>query len=247
VKIQEEAGSVKLAIFIGLSNLSQWEAGRARVRPERLIVVSYYCSMGESRMAANPTDTPRHHYTLEEYFALEQASDARFEYWDGDIVCMSGGTLAHYRITRNLVARLEQKLVEGPCEVFTEAFPVKTPTLLPYRYPDLSVVCGAPEIENIGGVDALLNPVMIIEVLSPSGESRDRGDKFKAYQAIESFREHLLVAQHVPYITHYTRESAGVWLRNDVTGLEAAVRLDSAACELFLAEVYKGVTFAAPS
>src|SRR5882724_3062675 len=126
------------------------------------------------QMAAYPNNIPRHYYSLEEYFALEHAGDARYEYWDGDILCMSGGSEAHGTIAGNIFYRLRQKLEGKPCRVFTADMAVKTPTLLPYRYPDASVACGESRFENIRGVDALLNPVLIVEVLSPTTAQHDR-------------------------------------------------------------------------
>src|SRR5205085_7444490 len=113
-------------------------------------------------MAANPKDTPRHFYTLDEYFALEQVGDARYEYWDGEIACMSGGSRQHGRIAGNVYFTLRQQLTGGQCETFTADLPIKTPRLPPYRYPDVSVACGKAEFEKIQGIDALTNPTLIV-------------------------------------------------------------------------------------
>lgn len=194
-------------------------------------------------MVTNPKDAPRPYYSLDEYFALEHAGDARYEYWDGDIVCMSGGSRAHGRISVNAVVQLSQKLKGGPCEVFSADSPVKTPTALPYRYPDVSVGCGDLRFENIRGVDALTNPVLIVEVLSPSSEDRDREEKFTAYQAISTFAEYLLVAQDAPHVTHYTRQADGKWIREDMTDLSSSLTLVSVSCALSLDEIYEDVKF----
>src|SRR5215210_7960910 len=174
-------------------------------------------------MSANPKDVPRHYYSLEEYFALEDASDARFEYWDGDIVCMSGGSRAHYRISGNIYYALARGLNGGPCQAFTGDAPVWTPTLPPYRYPDASVVCDEPEYTNKKGHDALVNPVVVVEVLSPSTAALDEGPKFVAYQAVPTLREYLLVSQDEPRVTHYTRLEGGSWKRRDVADLDASL------------------------
>src|SRR5262245_25735926 len=102
-------------------------------------------------MALNVNNLPRHHYTLEEYFALERVGDARFEYWDGDIVCMSGGSQRHYTISDNLHVRLARLLEGGKCRANSGAVPIHTPTLPPYRYPDCSVTCGKPIFTAING------------------------------------------------------------------------------------------------
>jgi Uma2 family endonuclease len=194
-------------------------------------------------MVANPKDPPRHFYSLEEYFALEHAGDARYEYWNGDIVCMSGGSRAHSRISRNAVYRMSQRLEGGPCVAFTADLPVKTPSLLPYRYPDVTVGCGDLEYQNIRGVDALINPVLIVEVMSPTTARHDQEDKFAAYQVIASFREYLLITQDAPHVSHCVRQSDGRWVREDSSQLEAVLRLESIGCELPLREIYEGVSF----
>jgi len=120
---------------------------------------------------------------------------------------------------------------------------VKTPTLPPYRYPDAMVVCGEMRFERIHSVDALLNPLLIVEVLSPSTAARDFEDKFAAYQAIPSFREYLLIAQDSSRVTHYTRQADGKWARADVAGLDATLRLDCVAGTLSLRDIYKDIKF----
>jgi Uma2 family endonuclease len=194
-------------------------------------------------MAPKP-DEPHHFFSLDEYFSLEHAGEARYEYWDGDIVCMSGGSRQHAQIASNVLYRLRLRLEGGPCRAFTGDIAVKTPTLLPYRYPDATVGCGELQFENIWWIDALINPVLIVEVLSPSTAIHDRDYKFPAYKAIAGFKEYLLVAQDAPKITHHFQKPEGVWAREEVTDLESALRLDSISCILPASEIYEGVTFA---
>lgn len=196
-------------------------------------------------MAVNRRDIPQHYYSLEEYFALEAASDARFEWWDGEIVCMSGGTRAHNLVSDNVFFRLRDRLSGGPCRPMTANTPVKTPTLPPYRYPDVTVGCGDLEFARIQGVDALINPVLIVEVLSPSTAARDYNEKFVAYQAISAFREYLLIDQKTPRVTLYRRQSDGTWTREDIDGLDAILTLDSIGCQLSLREIHEDVKFVA--
>lgn len=196
-------------------------------------------------MATNPKDVPQHYYSLEEYFALEDASDARFEYWDGDIVCMSGGSRAHHLTSSNVLASLAVALRGARCRPFTGDVPIWTPALPPYRYPDASVVCGEPEFKNQKGHDALVNPVVVIEVMSPSTAALDEGPKFIAYQAVATLREYLLVSQDEPRVTHYARLEGGDWKRRDITDLDASVELESVGCALKLRDVYEGVVFPA--
>ena len=196
-------------------------------------------------MATNPKDVTQHYYSLEEYFALEDASDARFEYWDGDILCMSGGSRAHGTISSNVHYSLAAGLRGGKCRAYTGDMAVYTPTLLPYRYPDASVVCGEPEFKHIKGHDALVNPVVVVEVLSPSTAKLDEGPKFVAYQAVATLHEYLHVSQVEPRVTRYTRLGGDSWERRDVADLDASLELESIGCALKLRDLYDGVTFAA--
>ena len=194
-------------------------------------------------MAANPQDVPQHYYTLEEYFALEDASDARFEYWDGDLVCMSGGSRAHGTIGSNVHFALAAGLRGGKCRAYTGDIAIYTPALPPYRYPDASAACGELEFRHINGHDALVNPVVVVEVLSPSTATLDEGPKFAAYKAISTLRDYLLVSQDEPRVTHYARLEGGSWERRDVTDLDASLGLQSVGCAIRLRDIYDGVAF----
>jgi Uma2 family endonuclease len=196
-------------------------------------------------MATNPKDVPRHYYSLDEYFALEHAGDARFEYWDGDIVCMSGGSRTHGMISTNIVISLGNSVRGSRCRAFTGDTAVWTPALPPYRYPDVSAACGELQFKNINGLDALINPILVVEVTSPSTIGRDEGEKFLAYQAIPTLREYLLVSQDGPHVTHYTLRDNGAWERRDVTDVDASVELESVGCALKMRDIYDGLTFPA--
>jgi Uma2 family endonuclease len=194
-------------------------------------------------MATTPKDAPRHYYSLDEYFALENAGNVRYEYWDGDIVCMNGGSKEHTQIDGNVYYRLRLKVKGGSCRAFSSELPVTTPTLKPYRYPDATVGRGELKFEHIRGVDALVNPTLIVEVLSPTSSMRDHNEKFTAYKAIESFMEYLLIAQDAPQVTHYVRQLDGRWESEVITDMSAEIVLSSVGCKLSLAEIYEDVTF----
>jgi Uma2 family endonuclease len=196
-----------------------------------------------TNMAANP----ERRYTLEEYLELDRTSEERLEFWDGEVFCMSGGSEAHVEIESNLVAFLKPQLRERGCRVFPAEMRIKVPSAPPYRYSDFSALCGKAEFEEIGGVDTLVNPQLIIEVLSPSTEAYDRGDKFSHYTSIPTLREYLLVAQHRPHVTRLLRQDDGTWNHSQVNDLESSVRLDSLDCELPLSEIYRDVNFDAPA
>ena len=131
-------------------------------------------------MSAQPKLT----YTLEEYLELDRNSEARLEYWDGEIFDMSGSSPQHDQLEGNVYFNLRTKLQGKGCRVFLANTRIKVPSAPPYRYGDTSAVCGQPRFEMIGGVDALTNPALIIEVLSKSTEGYDRGDKFTHYKSI---------------------------------------------------------------
>jgi Uma2 family endonuclease len=186
---------------------------------------------------------PERCYTLEEYLALERESEIRYEFWHGEIFAMSGGTLHHDRIMGNVFDLLRVQLRRQGCEVFTNNMQIKVPAAPPYRYADGSVVCGQVEVERFSSNDLLLNPVLIWEVLSPSTEAYDRGDKFTYYKSIPSFREYLLIAQHRPHVTHYVKQQDGSWAYEEVNDLSDRLFLPSVDCTLALSEVYRGVEF----
>lgn len=186
---------------------------------------------------------PKERFTLEEYLEFDKNSEERWEYFDGFIVSMSGGTLTHNRIARNLTTGLTNRLAGLGCEVLPADMRIKVPKAPPYRYGDLVVVCGPPIIESVQGLDVLVNPALIVEILSESTEAYDRGKKFLAYQSIESFKEYLLVAQERPYITHYVRQADGNWLRTDIEGLDSEIELVTISCKMPLREVYAFVDF----
>jgi Uma2 family endonuclease len=140
---------------------------------------------------------------------------------------------------------LRLRLEGRKCRAFLANMRIKVPTLPPYRYGDLSALCGKPVFEKIDGVDVLTNPELVIEVLSPSTKDYDRVVKFTHYKSIPSFREYLLVAQHRPHITQYIRRDDGEWIHREYNDLSDGVKLDSVNCEFSLSEVYQNVDFEA--
>jgi Uma2 family endonuclease len=122
---------------------------------------------------------------------------------------MSGGSINHDQIMGNLFEILRTRLRESECRVLTNNMQIKVPAAPPYRYADGSVACGPVEVEGYNGSDLLVNPVMILEVLSPTTEANDQGDKFTWYKSIPGFREYLLIAQHRAHITLFVRQADG--------------------------------------
>jgi Uma2 family endonuclease len=180
-------------------------------------------------------------WTVEEYLAFERQSEERHEYFDGEIFAMSGASEQHILITGNTFSSLLVQLRKRPCKVYPIDMRVKV-TPIKYTYPDISVVCGEPQFEG-PTADMLLNPTVIVEVLSPSTEIYDRGKKLDYYQTLESLQEYLLIAQDMVRIEHYVRQTTGGWFYSQEKSLESVIELPSINCTLTLSDVYDKVTF----
>ena len=154
-------------------------------------------------------------YTLEEYFELERDTDEKYEYFDGQVFCMSGGSSAHERICRDTLIHLSSLVAGRKCEAFTSNMRIKVPSYPPYRYADVSALCGEAKFEKIGGVDALVNPALIVEVLSNSTANYDRSEKFRHYKSIESFSEYLLITQDSAAVAQLFKIEDGEWIYRD--------------------------------
>ncbi len=190
---------------------------------------------------------PKHKYTVEEYIELMKTSDERFEYFDGEIVSMAGGTISHGDIAVNLILSLADKLKGRPCRIMGGDTAIKTVKAKPFRFPDVSVVCGERVIERMMGFDMLVNPQLIVEVLSKTTRAYDLNEKFLAYQAIESLKEYLLVDQNRSHVIRHVRQPDGQWLRGDFIGMENSVKLESLDVVLSFTEIYRMITFPAES
>ena len=185
---------------------------------------------------------PQQRYTPQEYLALERKAEYRSEYLAGEIFAMSGASRQHNLIAGNVFASLHGQLRNRPCEVYMGDMRVKVNQTGLYTYPDVVALCGEPQFDDAQR-DTLLNPAVIIEVLSPSTEAHDRGGKFGHYRKLDSLREYLLVAQEEPHIEHYVWQSDNQWLLSEAYSLQATVQLPSISCTLVLAEVYEKVEF----
>ena len=182
-------------------------------------------------------------YTPEEYLALEREAEYRSEYVNGYIYAMSGGTPEHAFITANVTGSLWSRLTGGPCRPGSTDLRIKgNPRGGLYTYPDVVIVCGRPELDSLDA-NTVTNPTLIVEVLSPSTEAFDRGDKFAHYRTLPSFREYVLVAQDKPRVERFTRQADGQWLFAAATDLNSSVYLASVGCDLPLADVYAGIAF----
>jgi Uma2 family endonuclease len=189
---------------------------------------------------ALPHSKPR--YAPDEYLALERESQNKHEYSDGYIYAMAGESPEHSTICFNLYGLVHAQLRGKACRGFSPNMKVRTSPNGLYSYPDLSVVCGEPVFHDRAR-DVLVNPTVIVEVLSPSTEAKDRGEKFFRYQQIASLADYLLVSQREPRVERYARQSDQEWLYSVAVGLSAALHLASIDCRVALSDVYDRVEF----
>jgi Uma2 family endonuclease len=185
-------------------------------------------------MSATPKDI--HYYTLAEYFDFIKANDERYEYRDGEIVLMSRGSKNHAQIMVNLTDSLARQL-KG-CRVIPADVPLKT-SHKPFRYADLSVACN-PEIEEINGIGVLTNPVLIVEILSPSSMRADNKQKRTEYTAILSMQDYLIIDQSICGVVKYSKQGEQ-WVRSYFPELTAIIELTAIGCRLPLADIYADV------
>lgn len=180
--------------------------------------------------------------TLDEYLAAEETAEFRSEFIDGEVVAMVGGTLYHGIITQNVSSLLWQSLRGRPCGVVSQGTHVRVERSERVFYPDVAVFCGEPKRERRVR-DLMLNPTVLVEVLSPSTADYDHNKKWASYRQIASLQEYLLVSQEEPRIEKYLRQGEGFWLFSETVGLEASVRLESISVDLSLRDVYDRVSF----
>ena len=187
---------------------------------------------------------PRRRYTAEEYLAIDDAADGRYEFRDGEILAMSGAIFPHVLITSNLGRHVGNRLAGTPCVALTVDMRVRAVRNRRYSYPDVSVVCGVPQFDPPDRQVTLVNPQIVFEVLSESTEVSDRGEKFTRYRQMASLQEYVLVAQDRPQVEPFYRQPDGGWLIGQVVhGLDGLLRLRSLGVDLPLSDVYERVTF----
>jgi Uma2 family endonuclease len=185
---------------------------------------------------------PVHRLTEAEYLEIERRAPIKSEFLDGEMFAMSGGTSAHSLIAVNLMFALRTRLKGCPCRVYNSDMRIKVQPSGLYTYPDVSVACGEDAFADEHH-DTLLNPTIIVEVLSDSREAYDRGKKFELYRQLPSLREYLLVNQHQPLVEQFVRQESGEWLLRAVAGLETKLTFPSISISLDMADVYTDVRF----
>jgi Uma2 family endonuclease len=185
-----------------------------------------------------PTDS----ITEEEYLVREPEAEYKSEYRAGKVVAMAGASERHVTIVTNLVREFSSQLKQRPCKVYASDMRLHVPTAGLYTYPDLMIVCGKPEMVR-GREDTLLNPVVIVEVLSNSTEAYDRGLKFEFYKRVEALRDYVLVAQDRTLVEHLTRDENGAWKCVSYPSRDNSLALPAIDCNVTLREVYDKVDF----
>ena len=178
-------------------------------------------------------------YTPAEYLALERAAETRSEYIYGHIYAMAGASREHSLIVGNLSRIVGQQLLEGDCEVHSSEVRVRVSQTGLYTYPDVAIACGPIEFED-DHVDTLLNPVVIIEVLSPSTEAYDRGEKFAHYRRLDSLKEYILVSQDRVRVERYVRQGER-WVLSELSIPDDVLEFAALDCRIKLSEIYRKV------
>lgn len=184
----------------------------------------------------------REYLTPDEYLAFERRAETKHEYYDGVLIAMVGGTPTHSEIAMGAGVALANQLRGRPCRIYNSDLKVGMGKRRSFVYPDVTVVCGTPQFGEAEH-DVLLNPLVIVEVLSPSTEQHDRTRKFLAYQRIPSFAEYLLISQTIPRVELCSRQDDGFWEWSSVEGLDATIAIPSLDCTIALADIYHNVTF----
>jgi Uma2 family endonuclease len=184
---------------------------------------------------AQPRCTPEH------YLALERQARHRSEYVNGSILAMAGASRQHNLITGNVFGELRAQLRGRPCEAYINDMRVKVSATGLYTYPDVAALCDEPHFED-SHVDTLLNPSVIVEVLSESTEAYDRGEKFAHYRRLESLRDYVLIAQNKVRVEHYVRQG-DQWVLSEADALSSTVHLSSIGCTIVLRDIYERVEF----
>src|SRR5258707_10979191 len=188
-------------------------------------------------MSAQPL--PR--MTPEQYLAMERAAEFKSEYFEGQVYAMAGGTIPHAHVIANVTIALGQGLRGGPCFVLSSDARLRVSPEGLYTYPDVMVVCGEVKYAD-NQKDTLLNPKLIVEVLSKSTEANDRGFKFAQYRKLESLRGYVLVSQREPRVETFDRQADGRWVLSESVGMDAACRIESLDCQILLSDIYDRVT-----
>jgi Uma2 family endonuclease len=181
-------------------------------------------------------------FTVAEYLSMDRGASEKHEFAFGEIYAMGGASARHVEIVGNIVRELGNQLRQRPCRVYSTDLRLCVDADHRYTYPDVVVVCGQPQFLD-DQLDTLLNPDLIVQVLSESTRNYDRGDKFQQYRGIASFREYLLVDQAKAHVERYSKQQDGTWSLWETDSLDHVVQLESIAVRLPVSEIYLKVEF----
>jgi len=185
----------------------------------------------------------KHYTTPEEYLEFDRASEERYEYFAGEMFLMSGGRARHNTIIFNIGGSLRAQTKGGRCRGFANSQRVLVDDTGLYTYPDVVLVCGQPVLAH---GDTLVNPTLLVEVLSPSTGNYDKVGKFDHYRKIASLAEYILIAQDKPHVMRHVCQGNATWLLSETTDINAVIELPSINCQLTLSDVYDNVGFSEP-
>jgi Uma2 family endonuclease len=187
---------------------------------------------------------PKRRLSEEEYLTIERAAEYKSEYIDGEMYAMAGAGLRHTKILLSFGAELHAQFRGRPCSAFVNDLRVRVADSGLYTYPDVLALCGEPRLLD-HHTDTLLNPQLIVEVLSPSTENYDRGEKFRRYRQLESLTDYVLVAQNQMLVEHWSRQATDLWKVREFNQPADRLRFESLAAEVVLSDVYDGVDLSA--
>ena len=178
----------------------------------------------------------------EEYLEQERKATEKHEYYQGEVFAMSGTSLEHVIISRNVMIELGNKLKGKSCQPFGSDLRMHIPPNTLYTYPDLSIICGKPELTD-EHFDTATNPTVLIEILSPSTRNYDMGIKFKLYRDIPTLKEYILVDSENVYVEKHTRQADNIWLLSEIKNTGDILKIESIQVTLALSDIYEGISF----
>ena len=178
----------------------------------------------------------------EEYLEQERKSLDKHEYYQGEVFAMSGTSLEHVIIARNCMGNLFAKLKGKSCQPFGSDLRMHIPPNTLYTYPDLSIICGKPELTD-EHFDTATNPTVLIEILSPSTRNYDMGIKFKLYRDIPTLKEYILIDSENVYVEKHTRQEDNSWLLSEIKNSHELLKIESIQVAVALSDIYEGISF----
>ncbi len=177
--------------------------------------------------------------SIPEYFKMEEKSDIRHEYYKGEIFAFAGASIQHAKIIGNIYSAFRKK---SKCEAFFNDLKVRIEEVDLFTYPDILVICDKPEFYKERD-DTILNPVLIVEVLSESTKNYDRGDKFEFYRSLKSLKDYVLVDQRKVHVEHFTKSAENKWLLSEYSKINSSLEIANFKLEISLKEIYERVEF----